>query len=99
MVGNVIHQPGRGILKSLPEKGKSFKKDEVFGTVESVKSVSELISPVSCEIIEFNEMLSEKPESLNKSPYDDSWLIKVKLKDPSEIESLLNKEEYRKLTD
>ena len=69
-------------------------KDEVFGTVEAVKTVSDLFLPMSGKIIEFNESLSDTPESINESPYDHGWIIKVEVSKPEEIEELLNSNDY-----
>lgn len=76
---------------------QTLSKDEVFGTVEAVKTVSDLFLPVSGEIIEFNELLETEPEKVNTDPYGDGWMIKVKMDDASEVESLLSEEEYKAL--
>jgi glycine cleavage system H protein len=69
-------------------------KDEVFGTVEAVKTVSDLFLPLSGEIIEFNDSLESEPEKVNSDPYGDGWMVKVKITNLSEIEELLSSEEY-----
>jgi glycine cleavage system H protein len=74
-----------------------LEKDEVFGTVEAVKTVSDLFLPLSGEIIEFNEELESKPESVNVDPYGAGWMIKVKVSDLSQIESLLSSDSYKEL--
>ena len=76
---------------------ETLDKDEVFGTVEAVKTVSDLFLPMSGKIIEFNESLSDSPESINDSPYDDGWIIKVEVSNPDEINQLLNKKDYSDL--
>jgi glycine cleavage system H protein len=76
--------------------GESIEKEEVFGTVEAVKTVSDLFMPMDGEIIEFNEMLETNPEKVNEDPYGDGWMIKVKI-DPSEDAGLLNVDEYTEL--
>jgi glycine cleavage system H protein len=76
---------------------ESLDKESVFGTVEAVKTVSDLFMPVSGKIITVNEQMSSKPESLNSDPYGDGWMIKVEMKDSSEINSLLSATDYRKL--
>ncbi len=76
---------------------QTLEKDEVFGTVEAVKTVSDLFLPLSGEIIAFNEDLESTPESVNADPYGDGWMIKVKISDPSEIDSLLSSESYKEL--
>lgn len=72
-------------------------KDEVFGTVEAVKTVSDLFLPLSGEIIEFNEELESSPESVNSDPYGAGWMIKVKVSDTSEVDSLLSSDAYKAL--
>lgn len=76
---------------------QTLDKDEVFGTVEAVKTVSDLFLPVSGEIIEFNDDLERKPESVNSDPYGDGWMIKVKMSDASELSDLLDSEAYKNL--
>ncbi|MFL2622182.1 MAG: glycine cleavage system protein H, partial [Flavobacteriaceae bacterium] len=71
--------------------------EEVFGTVEAVKTVSDLFVPVSGEVIEFNEALEDSPEMVNDDPYGKGWMIKLKCDDLSEIENLLNAAEYKEL--
>lgn len=76
---------------------ETLDKEEVFGTVEAVKTVSDLFLPLSGEIIEFNEVLEDEPEKVNTDPYGDGWMIKVKLSDPSEIDDLMSDEDYKAL--
>lgn len=76
---------------------QTLDKDEVFGTVEAVKTVSDLFLPVSGEIVEFNDELERKPESVNTDPYGDGWMIKVKMSDASELSDLLDSEAYKNL--
>ena len=76
--------------------GESIDKEEVFGTVEAVKTVSDLFMPMDGEIIEFNEILETNPEKVNEDPYGDGWMIKVKI-DPSEDVGLLDADEYTEL--
>ena len=76
---------------------ETLDKDEVFGTVEAVKTVSDLFLPMSGKIIEFNESLSDSPESINDLPYDDGWIIKVEVSNPDEINQLLNNKDYSEL--
>jgi glycine cleavage system H protein len=77
--------------------GETMDQEEVFGSVEAVKTVSDLFMPVSGEIIEFNSGLESNPEAVNKDPYGDGWMIKVKLSNPSELDSLLDAEGYEAL--
>jgi glycine cleavage system H protein len=77
--------------------GETMDQEEVFGSVEAVKTVSDLFMPVSGEIIEFNAGLESNPEAVNKDPYGDGWMIKVKLSNPSEVDSLLDATGYQAL--
>ena len=76
---------------------ETLDKDDVFGTVEAVKTVSDLFLPMSGKIIEFNENLSDAPESINDSPYDEGWIIKVEVSNPDEISELLDNNQYKEL--
>jgi glycine cleavage system H protein len=76
---------------------QSLGKDEVFGTVEAVKTVSDLFLPIAGEIIEFNEELESNPELVNSDPYGQGWMIKVKVSDSSDVNELLSSEDYRTL--
>jgi len=76
---------------------QTLEKDEVFGTVEAVKTVSDLFLPLSGEIIEFNEALESQPESVNTDPYGAGWMIKIKISNNAEITSLLSSELYKEL--
>ncbi|HWS59685.1 MAG TPA: glycine cleavage system protein GcvH [Flavobacterium sp.] len=76
---------------------QTLDKDEVFGTVEAVKTVSDLFLPLSGEIIEFNDNLESNPESVNTDPYGAGWMIKIKITNPTEIDSLLSSESYKEL--
>ena len=73
---------------------ETLDKEEVFGTVEAVKTVSDLFIPISGEILEFNESLETNPEKVNDNPYEDGWMIKIKISDASELEDLLSPEDY-----
>ncbi|MDK2771511.1 glycine cleavage system protein GcvH [Flavobacterium haoranii] len=76
---------------------QTLNKDEVFGTVEAVKTVSDLFLPLTGEIIEFNENLETEPEKVNSDPYGDGWMIKIKIDNPAEVEDLLSSEDYKAL--
>ncbi len=76
---------------------ETVDKDEVFGTVEAVKTVSDLFMPLTGEVIEFNETLEDEPELVNSSPYEEGWMIKIKFSDESELDSLLDAEDYKAL--
>ena len=73
---------------------ETLDREEVFGTVEAVKTVSDLFAPLSGEIIEFNQNLEDEPEKVNSDPYGDGWMIKIRFSDPSELEDLLSADEY-----
>ena len=77
--------------------GELLKADEVFGTVEAVKTVSDLFLPVEGEILELNKDLETSPEDVNNDPYDKGWMIKMKVSNPSDIDNLLTSEDYKKL--
>ena len=74
--------------------GETFDKDEVFGTIEAVKTVSDLFMPLSGEVLEFNEKLEDTPEVINSDPYGDGWIIKISVKDASELDALMSNTEY-----
>lgn len=76
---------------------ETLDKDEVFGTVEAVKTVSDLFLPLSGEIIEFNESLEDEPEKVNTDPYGDGWMIKIKISDASQAEELMSDADYKDL--
>ncbi|WP_339835548.1 glycine cleavage system protein GcvH [uncultured Flavobacterium sp.] len=76
---------------------QTLDKDEVFGTVEAVKTVSDLFSPVSGEIIEFNDSLESEPEKVNSDPYGDGWMVKIKISDASQLDQLLDSIAYKAL--
>ncbi len=87
-------QLGEIVFVEFPETGDTFEKDDEFGSVESVKAVSEIYMPVAGEISEINEALEDAPELVNESCYDDGWIIKVKPDDISQFEALLDKGAY-----
>ena len=76
---------------------ETLDQEEVFGTVEAVKTVSDLFLPVSGTIVEFNESLEDQPEVVNSDPYGEGWMIRVEMSDPSQLESLLSDAEYKEL--
>ena len=85
------------VFVELPEIGKEIKKGEELCVVESVKSVSEIYAPVSGKIVKVNSKLDDSPEIINESPYDDGWLVELEISDKSEVDSLLDVAEYKKL--
>ena len=88
---------GDVVYVEVPPIGKALKALEEFGVVESVKSVSSLYSPVSGRVVERNEALEKQPELVNDSPYDNGWIIKVEMSDPTELNGLLSAADYQKL--
>jgi glycine cleavage system H protein len=86
---------GEVVFFDPPEAGASVKANESYAEVESVKAVSDVISPLSGEVIAANEAVSETPELINEDPYDAGWLIKVRLSDPSEVANLLDASAYK----
>ncbi|MGM0506796.1 MAG: glycine cleavage system protein GcvH [Bacteroidota bacterium] len=82
------------VFVELEEPGFTLEQDEPFGTIEAVKTVSELFSPVDGEILEWNEKLEDDPELVNQDPYGEGWLVKVKCTDPAQIQSLLSADDY-----
>ncbi len=89
-LGEIVHY-------EAPEPGATVAKDESYGEVESVKAVSDVVAPLSGEVLEVNEALQEAPETINEDPYGAGWMIRIRLSDPSEVDSLLDADAYRKL--
>ena len=87
---------GDVVFVDLPEVGATFNANEAFGSVESVKAVSEVYLPVSGEVVETNESLLDAPEKINDSPYEEGWIIRIRLGDPSQLEALMSSQEYSK---
>ena len=77
--------------------GEKLDREETFGTIEAVKTVSDMFMPVGGEVVEFNELLTEKPEIVNKDPYGNGWIVKVKVADPGQAADLLTAEQYSEL--
>ena len=88
---------GEVVFYDPPEVGGAVSKDQAYTEVESVKAVSDVFAPLSGEIIEVNEALNDSPEAINADPYGDGWMVKVRLSDPSEVESLLDVDAYKAL--
>ena len=89
-LGEIVHY-------EPPEAGSSIAKDESYGEVESVKAVSEVVAPLSGEVLEVNTKVVEEPETINEDPYGEGWLIRIRLSEPAETEALLDPDAYRKL--
>jgi len=83
----------------LPDAGQSISAGEPFGVVESVKAASDIYSPLDGEVVERNDAAVDGPEVLNSSPYDEAWLIKVRLADPSQVDALMDPEAYTSFTE
>jgi glycine cleavage system H protein len=88
---------GEVVFFDPPEIGAQVTKDESYAEVESVKAVSDVFAPLSGEIMAVNEALGESPEKINEDPYGDGWLVRVRLSDPSEADSLMDADAYEKL--
>jgi glycine cleavage system H protein len=89
---------GDVVYVELPKEGDSFSAHEPFGSVESVKAVSEIFSPVGGKVIEVNEALQDEPERVNTDPYGEGWMIRVRMTNPGEVDSLLSAAEYEDFT-
>ena len=85
------------VYLDVDTEGESLEKEEVFGSVEAVKTVSDLFTPVNGEVLEFNENLEDNPELINSDPYGEGWIIKVSISDSSELQDLLSSEDYQNL--
>jgi glycine cleavage system H protein len=88
---------GEVVFYDPPDVGATVTKDAAYAEVESVKAVSDVFAPLSGEIVEVNEALKDAPEKINDDPYGDGWMVRVKLSDPSEIDSLLDLAAYKEL--
>jgi glycine cleavage system H protein len=78
-----------------PQEGQAISKDSTYGEVESVKAVSDVIAPLSGEVLEVNARVVEAPETVNEDPYGDGWLVRIRMSDPSEVDTLLEAEAYK----
>jgi glycine cleavage system H protein len=87
------------VFVEIETAGETLEKGEVFGTVEAVKTVSDVFMPVSGEVVEVNAALSDNPELVNKDPYGEGWMIKIKTSDVREMDELLSPDDYRKMTE
>ncbi len=85
------------VFIDVDTEGESLEKEEVFGSVEAVKTVSDLFMPINGEVLEFNEKLEDNPELINSDPYGEGWIIKVSLNDDSDMEDLLSSDDYQEL--
>jgi glycine cleavage system H protein len=85
------------VFVDIDTKGETLEKEEVFGSIEAVKTVSDLFMPISGEVLAFNDMLEDAPELINSDPYIDGWIIKILVSDSTELESLLDADSYKEL--
>jgi glycine cleavage system H protein len=89
-LGELVHY-------EAPEQGGSISRDQAYGEVESVKAVSDVIAPLSGEVLEVNQRVVDAPETVNEDPYGEGWLIRIRLSDPSEVDALLDLEGYKQV--
>lgn len=85
------------VFVEIETEGEELKKEEVFGTIEAVKTVSDMFMPVSGTVLEVNPILQDSPEVINKDPYGEGWMIKISIQDPSELDDLLTADQYVEL--
>jgi glycine cleavage system H protein len=85
------------VFVEVETEGETIAKEEVFGSVEAVKTVSDLFMPINGEILEFNQDLEDAPEKVNEDPYNEGWMIKVKIADMSDVDDLLSSDQYQEL--
>jgi len=90
-------QLGDIVFIEIETVGETLQKEEVFGTIEAVKTVSDMFMPVAGEVLEVNPKISESPDAVNKDPYGDGWMIKIKITDTAQLNDLLTPEQYSKL--
>jgi glycine cleavage system H protein len=88
---------GEVVFFDPPQAGAQVTKDEAYAEVESVKAVSDVFAPLSGEVLEVNELLTDSPEKINEDPYGDGWLVRVRLTDPAEVDTLMDVSAYREL--
>jgi glycine cleavage system H protein len=89
---------GDVVYVELPKPGDTFATNEPFGSVESVKAVSEVFTPISGEVVKINESLADEPETVNSDPYGSGWMVRVRMSNPGEVDSLLTAAEYEDFT-
>ena len=97
VTGYAAHHLGDVVFVELPSIGQKLTANQVFGTIESVKTVSDLLAPLSGEVIEANAALESNPALVNESPLGDAWICKIKVSDKSEFDKLLSEDDYKKL--
>jgi glycine cleavage system H protein len=94
--GFAQEQLGDVVFVEVETIGETIDKGSSFGTIEAVKTVSDLFMPVTGEVLEFNSMLETIPELINKDPYGDGWIVKISIKNPAELQELMNADDYKK---
>lgn len=87
------------VFIEVETEGEKLNKEDAFGTIEAVKTVSDMFMPLSGEVLEFNEGLESAPETVNQDPYGDGWIIKLEMSNPAEVEELLTAEQYTEITE
>jgi glycine cleavage system H protein len=85
------------VYVEIESVGEELEEQSVFGTVEAVKTVSDLLMPLNGEVLEFNKLLEDTPESVNEDPYESGWMIKIKIQNPNQLNELLNADQYKSL--
>lgn len=90
-------QLGDIVFVDVTTEGETLAENEVFGTIEAVKTVSDAFLPVAGEVLEFNEALNDAPDVVNKDPYGEGWMVKIRMSNPAELDALLSAEDYTKL--
>lgn len=91
------HELGDIVFLDVATEGDFLEKEEPFGSIEAVKTVSEMFMPIAGDVVEFNSILEDAPETINEDPYENGWIIKIKFKDASELDDLLTPEQYKEL--
>ena len=91
------HELGDIVFVDISSEGSTLNAEEVFGSIEAVKTVSDMLMPVGGEVLEFNAKIDANPALINSDPYGEGWIIKIKMTDPSEVDALLSAEEYEQL--
>ncbi|MFA9370915.1 MAG: glycine cleavage system protein GcvH [Labilibaculum antarcticum] len=85
------------VFVEVETEGEELDKEEIFGTIEAVKTVSDLFMPIGGEVLEFNDKLEEAPEAINSDPYGEGWIVKIKIENAAELEELLSADQYKEL--
>lgn len=97
ITAHAANELGDIVFLDIPSVGETLDKDEVFGSIEAVKTVADLLLPVSGEIVEFNQTLEEKPALVNSDPYGEGWIVKIKMTEPSQVARLMDAAAYTEM--